>query len=79
FDYDYWLPSANFKLEVGGGLQFRAAYFKGVSPPQTGYIRNYLQANLSAVQNVDASGSLIPGSFRLQGVTTAGNPYLMPV
>ncbi|NWO67851.1 hypothetical protein GY966_23550, partial [Escherichia coli] len=19
FDYDYWLPSANFKLEVGGG------------------------------------------------------------
>ena len=78
-DYDYWLPSVNFKLEVGGGLQFRAAYFKGVSPPQTGYIRNYLQANLSAVQNVDSSGTLIPGSFRLQGVTTAGNPYLMPV
>jgi TonB-dependent receptor len=77
-DYDYWLPSANFKLEVGGGLQFRAAYFKGVSPPQTGYIRNYLQANLSVVQNVDANGNLIPNSFRMQGVTTAGNPYLLP-
>lgn len=78
-DYTYWLPSVNFKLEVGGGLQFRAAYFKGVSPPQTGYIRNYTQANLSVVQNVDANGNLVPNSFRFQGVTTAGNPYLKPV
>jgi TonB-dependent receptor len=77
-DYDYWLPSVNFKLEVGGGLQFRAAYFKGVAPPQTGYIRNYVQANLSVVQNTDANGTLIPNSFRFQGVTTAGNPNLMP-
>ncbi|NYT42161.1 TonB-dependent receptor [Sphingomonas sp. R-74633] len=77
-DYDYWLPSVNFKLEVGGGLQFRAAYFKGVAPPQTGFIRNYTQANLSVVQNTDASGTLIPNSFRFQGVTTAGNPTLMP-
>ncbi len=78
-DYTYWLPSANLKLEAGGGLQFRAAYFKGVSPPQTGLIRNYLQANLSVVQNVDANGNLVPNSFRFQGVTTAGNPYLKPV
>jgi len=78
-DYDYWLPSANAKLEVGGGLQFRAAYFKGISPPSTGLIRNYLQANLSVVQNVDANGNLIDNSFRFQGVTTAGNPYLKPV
>jgi len=77
-DYEYWLPSANFKLEVGGGLQFRAAYFKGVFAPQTGFIRNYTQANLSVVQNTTADGTLIPNSFRLQGVTTAGNPFLMP-
>lgn len=77
-DYDYWLPSVNFKLEAGGGLQFRAAYFKGVSPPQTGYIRSYLQANLTAVQNYDANNNPIAGSFRLQGVTTGGNPYLLP-
>ncbi len=34
--YEYWLPSVNLKLEVGGGLQFRAAYFAGVAPPATG-------------------------------------------
>ena len=76
--YDYWLPSVNLKLEVGGGLQFRAAYFKGVSPPQVGYIRNYFPVNLGAVQNTDAAGTPIPGSFRLQGTLTAGNPYLKP-
>ncbi|MBX3564055.1 MAG: TonB-dependent receptor [Sphingomonas sp.] len=76
--YDYWLPSVNVKFEVGGGVQFRAAYFKGVSPPQTGFIRNYFPVNLGVVQNVDASGNLIPNSFRLQGSLTAGNPYLKP-
>ena len=77
-DYEYWLPSVNFKLEVGGGLQFRAAYFKGVAPPQTGFIRNNYPVNLGVVQNVDGSGNLVPNSFRLQGSLTAGNPYLNP-
>ncbi len=76
--YDYWLPSFNAKLEVGGGLQFRAAYFKGVAPPQTGFIRNFFPVNLGTVQNADANGNLIPNSFRLQGSLTAGNPYLKP-
>ncbi len=76
--YDYWLPSFNAKLEVGGGLQFRAAYFKGVAPPQTGLIRNYFPVNLATVQNVDAAGNTIPGSYTLQGSLTAGNPYLKP-
>ncbi len=77
--YTYWLPSVNLKLEVGGGLQFRAAYFKGVSPPQTGYIRNYFPVNLGTVQNFDANGNPIPNSFTLQGTLTAGNPNLKPV
>lgn len=77
-DYEYWLPSVNFKLEAGGGLQFRAAYFKGVAPPQTGYIRNNYPVNLSIVQNVDSNGNLIANSYRLQGSLTAGNPYLKP-
>ncbi len=76
--YDYWLPSVNLKLEAGGGLQFRAAYFKGVAPPQTGYIRNYFPVNLATVQNVDANGNAIPNSYTLQGTLTAGNPYLKP-
>lgn len=77
--YDYWLPSANVKLEVGGGLQFRAAYFKGVSPPATGLIRNYGAIAVNAVQNTNADGTVIPGSFRLQSTVNRGNPFLMPV
>jgi TonB-dependent receptor len=76
--YEYWLPSANVKLEVGGGLQFRAAYFKGVAPPATGLTRNYFNVNLAPVQNVDANGNAIPNSFTLQGTINAGNPYLKP-
>lgn len=77
--YEYWLPSVNLKLEVGSGIQFRAAYFKGVAPPQTGYIRNYFPVNLGTVQNFDANGNPIPNSFTLQGTLTAGNPNLKPV
>lgn len=78
-DYDYWLPSANVKLEVGGGLQFRAAYFKGVAPPATGLIRNYFNVQVNAVQNVDSEGNAIPGDFRPQANVSAGNPFLLPV
>lgn len=77
-DYEYWLPSVNVKLEMGGGLQFRAAYFKGVAPPSTGLIRNFFNVNLATIQNVDDNGSAIPGSYRLQGTFNAGNPYLLP-
>lgn len=77
--YDYWLPSFNVKLEVGGGLQFRAAYFKGISPPATGLIRNYGDIRVNAVQNTNADGTVIPGSFRLQSTVNRGNPFLVPV
>ncbi|MBA4760175.1 TonB-dependent receptor [Sphingomonas sp.] len=59
-DYEYWLPSLNLKLEVGGGLQFRAAYSKGVSPPSLGLVRNYFPVGVTAVPRVDASGNQIP-------------------
>ncbi len=77
--YDYWLPSVNVRLEVGNGLQFRGAYFKGVAPPDTGLIRNFFDVRLGAVQNVNADGTLIPGSFTLQSTLTSGNPRLRPV
>lgn len=76
--YEYWLPSVNIKLEVGNGLQFRAAYFKGVAPPQTGFIRNYFPVNLGTVQNYDNMGNPIEGSYRLQAQMNAGNPFLLP-
>lgn len=77
--YDFWLPSFNAKLEVGGGLQFRAAYFKGVAPPEFGYTRNYYNVpGLTAVENRDAAGNIIPGSFSIQSTFNAGNPFLKP-
>jgi TonB-dependent receptor len=47
-NYDYWLPAVNLKLEAGDGLQFRAAYFKGISPPNTRDIRNYFPVSIGA-------------------------------
>lgn len=77
--YDYFLPSVNLKLEVGGGLQFRAGYFKGVFAPPFGFSRNYFNiTGLNANQNVDSSGAAIPGSFTIQSTVTAGNPNLLP-
>ncbi len=78
-NYDYFLPSFNAKLDAGGGLQFRVGYFKGVSAPQFGFSRNYANiGGLSANQNVDGSGNVIPNSYTIQAVVTAGNPNLLP-
>ncbi len=78
--YEYWLPSVNVKLEVGDGVQFRAAYTKGIAPPDFGLIRNYFNIQgLTAVQNVDGSGNVVPGSFAIQSTLTAGNPFLRPI
>ncbi len=37
--FDYWLPSVNAKLDVGGGLLFRAAVSKGISRPDLSLYR----------------------------------------
>lgn len=76
---EYWLPSFNAKLEVGGGVQFRAAYSKSVTPAEFGLTRNFFNLGVGAVQNADANGNLIPGSFRLQAGGNAGNPRLLPI
>lgn len=75
-DYNYWLPSANVKLEVADGLQFRASYFKGVAPPDFGLTRAYFNVELGTQQaDIDAS----TGGDRPIARFSAGNPYLMPV
>jgi TonB-dependent receptor len=76
---EYWLPSFNAKLEVGGGVQFRAAYSKSVTPAEFGLTRNFFNLGVGAVQNADANGNLIPGSFSLQAGGNAGNPLLRPI
>ncbi|WP_171982463.1 TonB-dependent receptor [Sphingomonas sp. LM7] len=93
--YDYWLPSANLKLEVGGGLQFRAAFFKGISPPNTTQIRNYFPISISAqapagatlgvtpnTATADPNDGIISGEsgVRIEGAgIRVGSPDLKPV
>jgi TonB-dependent receptor len=87
--YEYLLPSFNAKLEIGGGVQFRAAYFKGVAPPEFGFVRNYFPVSLNVVTDttstgssiqptVDAAGVINTAGARLEGTFTAGNPNLRP-
>ena len=87
--YDYWLPSLNVRLEVGNGLQFRAAYGKGVSPPSPGLVRNYYTVGLTTQSQLDSTGAQVPivvnpdgtlppNQVQVFGQFNAGNPYLLP-
>jgi TonB-dependent receptor len=72
-DYDYWLPSLNLKLEVAEGLQFRAAYFRGVAPPDFGLTRAFYNINLET-----EADDIAAGNGRPIGRFNAGNPLLKP-
>lgn len=61
--YDYWLPSANIRLEVTPELLLRAAASKVLTRPDNAYLRNFFTIGL------DSSGALTGQS---------GNPYLRP-
>jgi TonB-dependent receptor len=74
-DYDYWLPSLNVKLLVADGVQFRAAYFKGVSPPDFGLTRAYYNVPGLSTQQADIDS----GNGRPIARFNAGNPNLLPV
>ncbi len=74
FSYHFWLPSVNLKFELGNGLQFRAAYFKGVAPPDFGLTRNYRR-----IDNIQVNANPAdPTKPFLAGGVTAGNPFLKP-
>lgn len=71
--YDYWLPSVNARLEVGNGLQFRAAYSKSITPPDFGLTRNFYNLALSASQqDLAVNGQPIVRA-------SVGNPFLRPI
>ncbi|MEG3169661.1 TonB-dependent receptor [Sphingomonas sp. LB3N6] len=71
--YDYFLPSFNVKLAVGGGLQFRAAFTKSVAPPDFGLTRSFYNINLNTSdQTILFNGAPI-ANF------SVGNPFLKPV
>jgi len=73
YDYDYWLPSVNVKVAVGGGLQFRAAVNRSVTPPDFGLTRAFYNVQLSnSDQTILFNGAPV-ANF------TVGNPFLRPV
>ncbi|MCX7283546.1 MAG: TonB-dependent receptor [Novosphingobium sp.] len=74
--YEYWLPSFNVRLEAGNGLQFRAAYFKGVTAPEFGLTRNYQRIDQISVRADQAVNNNAPF---LTGNIVAGNPFLKPI
>jgi TonB-dependent receptor len=58
--YDYVLPSVNVKLELGSGVQLRAAYSKGIAPPDLGLIRNYFPVSVAVNLKTNAQGQATP-------------------
>jgi TonB-dependent receptor len=75
FDFDYILPSANFRLDTGNGLQFRVAYSKAVAPPDYGFVRSGFGVSFAGLGN--DNDPFFPGSEYT--TSRAGNPYLKPV
>ena len=72
--YDYWLPSLNVRTEVGGGLQFRFAAYKGIAPPDFGLTRNFYNISLlTSAEDINAGGGR--PIFR----ASVGNPNLRPI
>ena len=72
--YDYVLPSLNLKAEVGGGVQFRFAYSKSITPPDFGLTRNFYTLTLAANQE-----DIVAGGGRPIARATVGNPNLKPI
>jgi TonB-dependent receptor len=72
--YEFWLPSLNFKLDVGNGWQFRAAYFKGVAPPPFGLTRN----NYPLFLDTNNSTVILANGNRPTAQASVGNPLLKP-
>jgi TonB-dependent receptor len=71
--YHYLLPSLNLKLEVGHGLQFRAAFNQGIAPPDFGLTRAYYNITLDT-GDVQINTNHAPGTN-----FNVGNPYLKPI
>jgi TonB-dependent receptor len=71
--YHYLLPSLNLKLEVGHGLQFRAAFNQGIAPPDFGLTRAFYNISLDT-SNAQIAANGAPGTN-----FNVGNPYLKPI
>lgn len=72
--YEEWLPSINMKLDVGGGLLFRAAVSKGIARPD---LNAYASGGgiFDNTNNLRAAGTLETGPLFAIGT---GNRFLRP-
>lgn len=71
--YHYLLPSLNLKLEVGHGLQFRAAFNQGIAPPDFGLTRAFYNVTLETGDQQITTNNAPGTNFNV------GNPYLKPI
>lgn len=70
--FNFWLPSANLRLQATDKLQFRVAASKAISRPNFGDLRNFT----GVTPGTSAAGNAA-SSFGFQ--STARNPFLRPV
>lgn len=73
-DMDYWLPSFNMKVELKPGHIIRVGVEKAVTPPQFGFMRDYLNPSPNLTNTTLFLGT--PGNYQPQIITTEGNPML---
>lgn len=74
-DLKYWLPSMNLKLQLQDGWQLRAAFFRGIAPPDFGLTRAFYNVPALSVEAADIQS----GGGRPLARFNAGNPILKPV
>ena len=67
--FNFWLPSANVKLQVTPTLLFRAAGSKAISRPNFGDLRNFV--------GVGVSSGNTAGNYQFSA--SSRNPFLRPV
>ncbi len=67
--FDFFLPSANIKLEITPQILLRAAGSKAISRPNFGDLRNYV--------GLGTAGGNSTGNFGFQG--SSRNPFLRPI
>lgn len=78
-NYDFFLPSFNVKLDVGGGNLFRAAFSRTLTRPGVDQLNERIFLNtLPDIQTADANGVIINNSFGGFIGNTTGNANLIP-
>jgi TonB-dependent receptor len=76
FEYEYWLPSFNLKVELTDDLLLRFGASKAISLPEIGLTRAYFD-----ITSLDTSQDSLEdnGNMPVGRVNASGNPNLLPI